>query len=418
MFVLVALFCVLCLSDDAVPEIDPYVVLGVSRDATQSEIRQAYRALALQHHPDKNHDTDTSDIFATINQAYDILGNPDKRAVYDDFGGSNTGHTGFYSYWEFQQSNTNADKDFYSGDAYITRLTGELWDRRVTGKGVWLINFYATWCAHCQQSVPKYKSVAGRLDGVVEVGAFNCHKDQAFCQQFGITEYPTFILIAPELQFQQKMQLHHGDLEAQLIDFVNSKANDWNKLAIQSALINLNATTFEEELKTSEEFWIVVFVGGSISSKSKSYSARMNVVRLSANLRGLANTAIVDCNVDFDLCSKEFGGNAINMDSLPRFKGYARGTRKTSEELFSYDSTPVHVACEIMEKMVRLLMANERICHDGVCHAVAQTFEAGYEEYVEEEEPEKPEMMYQENGQQQPNRRVIEGRRPQQMLGR
>lgn len=262
----------------------------------------------------------------------------------------------------------------------------------------------------------QYKSVAGKLDELVEVGAFNCHKDQAFCQQFGISEYPTFILISPELQFQQKMQLAPGDLEQQLLNFATVRAAEWKRLGFQSALIDLDSSNFDEQIQNSEEFWIVVFVGGSISSKSKSYSARMNIVRLSANLRGLANTAIVDCNGNWELCQKEFPGKSLDTNSFPLFRGYARGTRKISEELFVYDTTPVHVACEIIEKMVQLLMANERICKDGVCHAVAQAFEESYEEYVEEEEAPK-ERGYQDSGQRNPAQRVIEGRRPNIAIG-
>jgi hypothetical protein len=71
--------------------------------------------------------------YSSSSSSLNLLGNPDKRSVFDDFGGSNTGHTGFYSYWEYQQSNTQADSDFYIGDPYITRLTAELWDRRIQG---------------------------------------------------------------------------------------------------------------------------------------------------------------------------------------------------------------------------------------------------------------------------------------------
>jgi curved DNA-binding protein CbpA len=71
---LLALVLVSCLADDTIPNIDPYEVLGVPRTATQSEIRSAYKKLALQYHPDKNQGEDTSDIFSSINAAYDILG--------------------------------------------------------------------------------------------------------------------------------------------------------------------------------------------------------------------------------------------------------------------------------------------------------------------------------------------------------
>lgn len=67
---------------------------------------------------------------------------------------------------------------------------------------------------------------------------------------------------------------------------------------------------------------------------------------------------------------------------------------------------------------VQLLMANERICKDGVCHAVAQAFEEGYEEYLEEEEQKPQEDRgYRDSGTQQKVYPAVEGRRPN-MLGR
>ena len=55
-----------------------------------------------------------------IAEAYGILGNPDKRALYDDFGHD---HAGFESSWEYDQSRTKASSDFYNGDNMIHKLT-------------------------------------------------------------------------------------------------------------------------------------------------------------------------------------------------------------------------------------------------------------------------------------------------------
>jgi len=60
---------------------DHYSTLGVSKDATQDEIKKAFRKLASQHHPDKGGDTQK---FQEIQAAYDTLGDPDKRAKYDN----------------------------------------------------------------------------------------------------------------------------------------------------------------------------------------------------------------------------------------------------------------------------------------------------------------------------------------------
>jgi DnaJ-class molecular chaperone len=63
---------------------DPYQVLGVSKTASEAEIKKAFRRLAKQHHPDRNkEDPKAKDKFAEVNSAYEILGDKDKRAKFD-----------------------------------------------------------------------------------------------------------------------------------------------------------------------------------------------------------------------------------------------------------------------------------------------------------------------------------------------
>ena len=66
---------------------DYYTVLGVSRDASDDDIKKSYRKLAMQFHPDRNNGSkEAEERFKEITEAYDILGNREKRATYDRYG--------------------------------------------------------------------------------------------------------------------------------------------------------------------------------------------------------------------------------------------------------------------------------------------------------------------------------------------
>ncbi len=77
---------------------DYYEVLGISREATDQEIKSAYRKLAIKYHPDKNPgDRNAEEMFKEAAEAYSVLSDPDKRSRYDRFGhsGLQGGFSGF-----------------------------------------------------------------------------------------------------------------------------------------------------------------------------------------------------------------------------------------------------------------------------------------------------------------------------------
>ncbi len=65
---------------------DYYEVLGVEHDATDEDIKRAFRRLAMQYHPDRNREDGAEAKFKEINEAYSVLSDPDKRSAYDRFG--------------------------------------------------------------------------------------------------------------------------------------------------------------------------------------------------------------------------------------------------------------------------------------------------------------------------------------------
>jgi len=65
---------------------DYYQILGVSKNSTPDEIKRAYRKLALQYHPDRNKTKEAEGKFKEVTKAYEVLSDPQKKQVYDQFG--------------------------------------------------------------------------------------------------------------------------------------------------------------------------------------------------------------------------------------------------------------------------------------------------------------------------------------------
>lgn len=116
---------------------DYYDILGISKDASQEEIKKAFRELAHKHHPDKAGGDEKK--FKEINEAYQVLGNPEKRQQYDQFGktfeqaqaqGGFSGFNGFRDFSGFQDAYRNSGQGFEFDFGDIGDIFGDFFGGR------------------------------------------------------------------------------------------------------------------------------------------------------------------------------------------------------------------------------------------------------------------------------------------------
>uniref|UniRef100_A0A8C9X533 DnaJ heat shock protein family (Hsp40) member C16 n=1 Tax=Sander lucioperca TaxID=283035 RepID=A0A8C9X533_SANLU len=171
------------------PEMDPYKILGVTRSASQAEIKKVYKRLAKEWHPDKNKNPGAEDMFIKITKSYEILSSEDKRANYDRYG--QTDDTQPYGNGRYgqHQDTFNFDESFYNFP-FNSKTQRDFADSKYTlhfkqyvndvvpdsSKRPYLIKITSDWCFSCIHIEPVWKEVVEEMEtlgvgiGVVDVG--------------------------------------------------------------------------------------------------------------------------------------------------------------------------------------------------------------------------------------------------------
>ncbi len=114
---------------------DYYKILGITKAASDKDVKKAFRKLALKYHPDKSSEPGAQDKFREIAEAYEVLRDPDRRRQYDQMG-----HTSFHRETGFRAGNFNFDdlfrdfddlfKDFGGMDGHFSQHFGGQHKRR------------------------------------------------------------------------------------------------------------------------------------------------------------------------------------------------------------------------------------------------------------------------------------------------
>lgn len=285
LFAFIAVWLFLTVSSDE----DYYKLLGISKEASTREIRQAFKKLALTMHPDKNPNDETAhEKFLKINRAYEVLKDEDLRKKYDKYGEKglqDEQQGGRYESWNYYRY----DFGIYDEDAEITTLDRGDFDAAVNSGEVWFVNFYFPRCSHCHDLAPTWREFAKEMDGVIRIGAVNCGDNGMLCRSKGINSYPSLYVF----RVGMKPEKYYGDrtkssLTTFAMQFVKSKVTElW-----QGNIFSEIDRAFAERIG-----WLINFCtdsGDCLEPQTRR--------KLAGMLDGLVNVGWMDCSKQADLC--------------------------------------------------------------------------------------------------------------------
>uniref|UniRef100_A0A224XCV9 protein disulfide-isomerase n=1 Tax=Panstrongylus lignarius TaxID=156445 RepID=A0A224XCV9_9HEMI len=158
----------------------------------------------------------------------------------------------------------------YPTTSDVIDLNENNFDKLVTKSDeIWIVEFYAPWCGHCQQFVPEFSKAATALKGVVKVGGVNADEQKPLAGRFGVRGFPTVKIFGTN---KNKAEDYNGARTAQgLADAaINSLKNRINeKLGVKQSsggrkgnvedVIELTDANFDRLVLNSDDMWLVEF---------------------------------------------------------------------------------------------------------------------------------------------------------------
>ena len=246
---------------------DYYKTLGVRRNASEREIRKAFKKLSLKYHPDKNKGKSDSakNMFIKVANAYEVLTDTKKKEIYDKYGedgvkkhierenSSHQGHGfggGFNNGGDYDdifnsymgggrrgQRQEEEEVDLFPNTDVIN-LSMENISKLYRRNEIWFGLFYKSNDKDLKYLIDMWKILAEKTYGIFKIAAINCKKDEEICEEFDLRSTP-IIVYFPENSQQEEIYKGNKKWE-DIFKFGSSK--------MQSFVRNLNSGNYADFL--------------------------------------------------------------------------------------------------------------------------------------------------------------------------
>lgn len=231
---------------------------------------------------------------------------------------------------------------FYSGGDGVVNLTPSNFDSEVAkSDSVWIVEFYAPWCGHCQSLTPEWKKAAKALAGIVKVGAADVDEHKALGARFGIQGFPTIKIFAGDknkpidYQGARSAQAIASEAARQAQNLVNDRLAGRSSSSSGGSsrgggakgdpkdVIELTVSIFDKEVLDSKDMWLVEFYAPWCGHCKK---LAPEWAKAASTLKGKVKLGAVDATQFQELA------NRYGVRGYPTIKYFPAGSKLDAEE--------------------------------------------------------------------------------------
>ncbi|XP_028652694.1 protein disulfide-isomerase A6 isoform X2 [Erpetoichthys calabaricus] len=296
---------------------------------------------------------------------------------------------------------------FYTSSDDVIELSPSNFNREVIqSDNLWLIEFYAPWCGHCQRLTPDWKKAATALKGVVKVGAVNADEHKSLGAQYGIKGFPTIKVFglnknSPEdYQGARTSQAIVDSALNSLRSMVKSRldgkssGSDHGRQSSGSKkdVVELTDDNFDKNVLDSDAIWMVEFFApwcGHCKNLEPEWAAAASDVK--EQTKGKVKLAAVDATVHQELASR------YGIRGFPTIKIFRKGeepedynggrTRSdivaSALDLFSENAPPPELLEILNEDVLQKACEEYQLCIISVLPHILDTGAVGRNTYLD-----------------------------------